>query len=151
MARWSDEFRAMSVVMLEAEGYPQRKGALMEVAKTLKVPKSTLSRWYTGKSNPPPPETVTIKKEQIIAMLKGEIGAALNEMPKARPDADYRELATTIGILVDKLQLLEGEPTSRTEVIHGLSDEERANRITDILDRGRARRDGRAAGDELIQ
>lgn len=151
MARYDDEFRAMAIVMLEADGYPESKGALVRTAKTLKIPHPTLSRWYRQKSNPPPNKLVQIKKEQIIDLLKGEIHAALHEMVNARPDADYKELATTIGILVDKLQLLEGEPTSRTEVIHELSNEERVSRITTIFDDARARRDRRAAGDELIQ
>lgn len=151
MARYSDEFRANSIIMLEASGYPDRPGALMETAKYLKIPHATLSRWANGKRNPPPPEMVQIKKEEIIAMLKGEIRGALEEMPKARQDADYKELATSVGIMVDKMQLLDGEPTARTEIIHELSDDERAKRIDELLNRGRARRDGRPASDELIQ
>lgn len=151
MSRYTDEFRANSVIMLKASGYPERTGALNETAKYLKVPHTTLRRWFQGESNPPPAEIVQIKKEEIIALLKGEIGAALKEMGQARADADYKELATSIGIMVDKMQLLDGEPTARTEVIHELSDDERAKRIDELLNRGRARRDGRPASDELIQ
>lgn len=151
MARYTDEFRANSIIMLEMSGYPDKPGALMETAKYLKIPHATLSRWYNGKRNPPPSEMVQIKKEEIVALLKGEIGAALKEMGQARRDADYKELATSIGIMVDKMQLLDGEPTARTEVIHELSDDERIKRVDELLNRGRARRDGRPASDELIQ
>lgn len=151
MARYTDEFRANSIIMLEMSGYPDKPGALMETAKYLKVPHATLSRWYNGKRNPPPSEMVQIKKEEIVALLKGEIGAALKEMGQARKDADYKELATSIGIMVDKMQLLDGEPTARTEVIHELSDDERIKRVDELLNRGRARRDGRPASDELVQ
>lgn len=151
MTRYTDEFRANSVIMLQASGYPDRPGALVETAKYLKIPHATLSRWYNGKRNAPPSEMVQIKKQDLVKLLLGEVGAALVEMGSARPSADYKELATAIGIMVDKMQLLDGEPTARTEVIHELSDDERAKRVDELLNRGRARRDGRLASDELLQ
>lgn len=150
MARWSDDFRAHAVILLQVEGYPDVKGALTKISRQLKVPKTTLTRWFTGQSNPPPPETVTIKKEVIIELIRGEIYRALNEMPKAIGDADYKELATAMAIMVDKLQLLEGNPTERTEIVDDrITDEERANRIDAILERARARRDGHST--EFVQ
>ena len=146
MTRYTDEFRATSVIMLEMSGYPDRPGSLMETAKYLKIPHATLSRWYNGKRNPPPPEMVQVKKGEMIELLKNEIVSAIYEMVNARPFADYKELATAMGIMVDKMQLLEGEATSRTEIIDDrLTDEERANRITSLLERGRTRRDGQAS------
>jgi hypothetical protein len=47
-------------------------------------------------------------------------------------DAQYRELATAFGILVDKLQLLSGEPTERTET-KTISEEERHERVRAII------------------
>jgi hypothetical protein len=38
-------------------------------------------------------------------------------MPDARQDADYRALTTALGIMVDKLQLLTGEPTERVDMV----------------------------------
>lgn len=38
-------------------------------------------------------------------------------MEHRRIDANYRELATAAGILIDKLQLLTGKPTWRGEII----------------------------------
>lgn len=151
MARWSDEFRAHAVVLLQVEGYPDKKGAITRISNQLKVPVTTLRRWFEGQSNPPPAEIVSIKKEQIIELLRGEIYNALKEMPKAIWDADYKELATSMAIMVDKLQLLEGEPTARTEIIHELSDDQRANRITELLDAARTRRDGHASEGEFLQ
>lgn len=151
MARYTDEFRANSVIMLEMSGYPDKPGALMETAKYLKIPHATLSRWYNGKRNPPPSEMVQIKKETIVDLLKSEIGAALKEMINARQDADYKELATAIGIMIDKMQLLDGKPTDRAEIIDDrLTDEERVSRVAAILERARARRDGRTTDDGRI-
>lgn len=138
--RYTDDFRASAVIMLEAEGYPQKLGALTSVAQYLKVPLTTLHRWFHAKNNPPPSELVTIKKEDLARLFLEEVYHAVLEMGKARQDADYRELATAIGILTDKLQLLTGEPTERTAVVNELSDVERASRIVAILERGRQER-----------
>ena len=102
--------------MLVADGYPNRKGALMQVSKHLKVPHSTLSRWARGKQNPPPSQMVHEKKFDLIEAIKEEIQAVLGQMPNARPDADYKALGTVFGIFVDKYQLLQGEPTDIKEV-----------------------------------
>lgn len=151
MTRYTDEFRASAVIMLQAGGYPDRKGALAQVSRELKCPMATLHRWFHMKQNPPPSELVTIKKEQIIDMLKNEVYHALKEMSSARPDADYRELATAAAILTDKWQLLEGQPTERTATVHELSDDERSARAAALFDRARARRDGRPVTDEPLQ
>jgi hypothetical protein len=102
--------------MLKAQGYPDRKGALRETAKHIGVPERTVSRWFNLESNPPPDKIVNIKKDDIISLLIGEVHAALIEMPMARPDADYKELATTAAILIDKWQLLDGKATERKEL-----------------------------------
>ena len=74
--------------MLEAAGYPERKGALTQVADNLKIPATTLRRWHLGLSNPPPAETVKRKRLTSAKPLGDEIDAALNEMGWQR-DASY--------------------------------------------------------------
>lgn len=114
MARWTDEERATATLMLEAAGYPERKGALTQVADNLKIPATTLRRWHLGLSNPPPAETVKKKRIDLRKAIRDEIDAALNEMGMARQDASYRDLVTGVGILFDKLQLLNGDSTANT-------------------------------------
>lgn len=143
MARYTDEYRASAVAMLQAQGYPDKPGALMEVANYLHIHYSVISRWYRAVQNPPPRKLAQIKKEQLIKLIKQEIHAALREMDNARQDADYRALATAVGILTDKMQLLEGEPTERHE--HTLTTEERTQRVTQLLETARTRRDGQSA------
>jgi len=101
--------------MLEAQGYPDKDGALTAVANHLKVPLSTLRGWFTATRNPPPAEVRNEKKGDLVALIESEIYHALGEMGKKRIDAEYRELATAFGIMVDKLQLLTGEPTQRND------------------------------------
>ena len=105
--------------MLEAAGYAPGKngGALAAVSKKLGVPHSTLQRWYNAKQNPPPPETVHEKRVDLAALLEAEVIAAVGEMDNARIDADYRALATAVGIFMDKLNNLRGEATDRHEII----------------------------------
>ena len=119
MARYTDDFRASAVVMLEAAGYAPGKngGALASVARRLKVPHSTLQRWYNATKNPPPPDLAGQTKVDLAALLEAEVIAAVGEMDHARVDADYRALATAVGIFMDKLNNLRGEVESRHEII----------------------------------
>ena len=138
--RYDDKFRASAVVMLEAAGYPDKKGALSQVSRNLKVPNSTLHGWFNATRNPPPSEVRNEKRMSLAEMLKAEINGALGEMPSAREDASYRDLGTVAAILIDKLQLLEGKATERIEH-NNITPEERANRIAGIFDAARDRRD----------
>lgn len=78
--------------------------------------------------------------------IRDELQAILEELPNARPDADFKELATSFGIFVDKLQLLEGKATERVEL---LTEQERTDRLAAIFEAARTRRDGRDS--EVLQ
>jgi len=95
--RYDDKFRANAVIMLEAAGWPDEKGALTRVANHLKIPLTTLSRWAQEHRNPPPTEVVTEKKGDLVALLKSEAEAIFGDMPNARLDASYRDLAVALG------------------------------------------------------
>jgi len=116
--RYDDKFRASAVVMLEAAGYPDNKGALQRVANHLKMPPSTLHGWVNGSRNPPPSDLRCEKKADLQKYILAELGFVFGEAHNARQDASYRDLMIGFGILVDKLQLLTGEPTSRTENVN---------------------------------
>jgi len=112
--RYDDKFRASAVVMLEAAGYPDKKGAMTQVAKHLGVPMATLNGWFKASRNPPPAELRTEKRGDLVALIREELGGILEAMPNARMDASFRDLAVATGILVDKLQLLTGAPTENS-------------------------------------
>lgn len=137
MARYTDEFRAQAIVMLQAAGWPEKKGVLVQVAHRLGIQYRTLARWARRERNPAPDKLVYEKAFDLKRALQDEIQAILEEMPNARPDADFRELGTVLGIAIDKLQLLEGKATERIEM---MTDDERAARISAILDAARERR-----------
>jgi hypothetical protein len=112
--RYDDKYRASAVVMLEAAGFPDRKGALSHVSRHLGVPIPTLKRWATGAQNPAPNDLVTKNRIELGDLLDSEIAAAFEAAKEVRSEASYRDLMTGIGILVDKRQLLRGEPTQTT-------------------------------------
>jgi hypothetical protein len=80
------------------------------------VPPRTLSRWFNGEQNPPPDQLVIEKRAELKDLLDAEIRALFAEMPKARPDATYRDMGTVAGILMDKHLLLDGKATERKEL-----------------------------------
>jgi hypothetical protein len=135
--------------MLESAGYPDVKGALQRVSNAVGVPSMTISRWFKGRNNPVPNEVVTEKASDLKTLLRAEIDEALKEMPNARGEASYRDIGTVLGILIDKLQLLENKPTERIDHQVTLTDEERTSRAMELLNAARTRRDGRAS--ERIQ
>lgn len=120
--RYDDKFRANAVVILEAAGYPDREGALSHTANHLGVPLNTLKGWFTAKNNPPPAKLRNKKRLELTELLRNELHSIFDELPRARPDASYRDLGTVAAIFVDKLQILEGKPTWIVEITNLLKD-----------------------------
>ena len=114
--RYDDEFRASAVLMLEAAGYPG-PGALSRVSGHLGVARSTLRSWADGSHNPPPPKVRHEKKRDFVADLQHLLGLHIDAAADVVGDSgDLRAIDTGIGIIVNKLQLLTGQPTERAEV-----------------------------------
>lgn len=114
---YDDDFRASTVLMLEAAGYPDKKGALTAVANNVGVAPRTISRWFNKECNPPPDNIVKEKKGELIEELESLAFKLVEAMGGAIEDAPLRELGTTFGIVVDKWQLLKGNANWRIEVI----------------------------------
>lgn len=112
---YDDKFRASAVIMLQAQGYPDSKGALQAVANHLGVATSTLQGWFNKTSNPPPPNIRREKEIDFVAAIKAELQAVLGLLPNKRDEASYRELITAVGILTDKMRLLQDKPTENSK------------------------------------
>lgn len=148
---YDDKFRASAVVMLEAAGYPLQKGALTHVAEHLHVPAMTLSRWFKGTRNPAPNEVVTEKRIDLLDKLRALAHTLADAIPDKIEDANLQQSGTVLGIVLDKVQLLEGKATERIEYDHtGLTDEGRADRIAALLDTARTRRAGQPDRGERV-
>lgn len=144
---YDDKFRASAVVMLEAAGYPENKFKLAEVAKHLGIPSRSLRRWFLGENGAPPDDVVTQQKKALADRLEELAHKILDTAMIAAGDdeASIQMLVTSLGIVLDKRQLLRGKPTSIVDDA-SLTDETRVDRIIGLLDAARTRRDGRAAG-----
>jgi len=110
--RYDDEFRASAVLMLKAAGYPDTTGAIGRVSSHLSVPESTLRGWYRGTRNPPPAKMRAEKAFDLKIALKQEITLIFDEMDNTRAEASYRDLGWVGAVLIDKLRLVQDEPTA---------------------------------------
>lgn len=99
--------------MLAASGYPERKGALHEVAQHVGAPDMTISRWFKAQQNPPPNELVTEKKEELADIFENAARVYLQHAvdPDVVDAVPGQAAMTSAAIAVDKMQLLRGLPT----------------------------------------
>ena len=135
--RYDDQFRASAIVYLQAAGYPTVFGALSRISAKLDVPTRTLNRWWKSDSNPPPDNLVSEKRIDLVQAIREEAYAALREMGNAREEASYRDLGIVTGIMLDKLQLLTGQPTQRVETIASMLDELPDDEYSAIIEEAR--------------
>lgn len=101
------------MLYLEAAGYPGRLGALTEVAAKLGMrgKERTLTRWYNRENNPPPDKLVNEKRRDMITKLDNLAHLFLDRLTEENEDIPIDKVPTAFGIIVDKWQLLNNEPT----------------------------------------
>ncbi len=110
--RYSDEEKAQALAALDANG-----GNVKRTAGQLGIPVSTLREWARGRG-------VVNGVTKIRHQKKGELAdeletiawRVLDALPEKLAEADARALATLLGIVIDKVQLLRGQPTDRTAI-----------------------------------
>jgi hypothetical protein len=108
---YSDEDKASAVLMLEAAGYPVRIGAMSQVVRELGVPESTLRSWAKQEHGAPPAKVRDRKRGELVQTLNEVAFKLLDHLGNIADTGDVKETATAFGIVVDKLQILNGEPT----------------------------------------
>jgi hypothetical protein len=135
---YSDDERAEALAVLDANG-----GNLSRTAREVGVPRKTLAQWVTGRAALRVAD-LRQRKKGLLADALEDFGWQVIEALAGRVEqGNLVQLATTLGIAVDKMQLLRGKPTSINN--DGLTDVERVVRIAALADAARARRDGPAA------
>lgn len=141
--QYSDNDKAAALAALDTND-----GNVYKTAQQLGIPRKTLESWANNAGvNDDVANLRQHKKGEIADRLEDLVHQLIDAMPGKIGDANLQQAATTLGIAVEKIQLLRGKPTDRTVVTDELTDDERAKRIAAILDRARTRRDGRAADD----
>ncbi len=110
--QYTDEEKAMAVLMLEASGYPKRDGALAHTQRETGIPESTLRTWYNGTHGAPPAKLYAEKKNDLLSKLRLAADKLVDHLIDVADTGDVKETATSLGIVADKIQILSGESTS---------------------------------------
>lgn len=115
---YSDSDKATYLAALDANG-----GNISLTAKQTGVPRNTLSDWAKGRNlNAEVTDLRHLKKGELADRI-GEVAHALLESIYTRATGDFsplvplRDYATSFGIIVDKMQLLKGEPTAINKMV----------------------------------
>lgn len=141
--QYSDAEKAAALLALQANG-----GNLKQTAKQTAIPYSTLKAWAGGAGVSHGVADIREEKKNVLADYLEDVAWKLAEaMPKKVRGAQLQQIATSMGITIDKMQLLRGKATAILDDA-SLTDEKRADRITQLLDAARARRDGQPAQSE---
>jgi transposase-like protein len=118
---YTEQFRAEALVALEANG-----GNILQTATELGIGQATLSSWLTEIRDIKEDssdlaiasaELIPSTREEFVAELKEVRNRTLRHLSNTLEDLKPREAAVTLGILIDKTELLEGNATSRTAVV----------------------------------
>ena len=113
MARiYTDDERANALAVLKAEG-----GNFSRAAGITGINRMTLRTWARLiRVDTPISQLITKKVSDLATLMEAEIRRALGPgLDLARAIASYKDRVTAAAILTDKMQLLRGSATERTE------------------------------------
>ena len=134
--RYGDDERASALTALAANG-----GNIKRTANQLGIPEKTLGNWAKGISHPESAKDGDQKKESMADALEAVAWKLIEVMPEKISKATLSQVATSLGIALDKMRLLREQATSISGQ-EGLTDEQRLERIREVLERVRRRRLG---------
>lgn len=138
---YSDEERANTLAALAANG-----GNVNLTAKQLGIPAKTIENWSKGKAHPDVAKLGEQKKGPLADALEVVAFKIVDLLPEKIPSATLQQAATSLGILVDKMQLLRNKPTeiqgAPDDDLRNLTDEELAKRREETRSRLEAIRRG---------
>lgn len=132
--QYSDNDKAVALATLDASD-----GNIRQAARVLKLPESTLTDWSNGRGTCPEVAEIREDKKVELAGKLEEVAHALTDNILLRAKSDFsmltplKDFAVSLGIAIDKMQVLKGEPTSINKDVSERSNEERANRILELV------------------
>jgi inosine/xanthosine triphosphate pyrophosphatase family protein len=132
--QYSDNDKAIALATLDAN-----EGSIRQTAKILRIPETTLSDWANNRGIcSEVTEIRDVKKAELVDKLE-EVAHALTDNILQRAQSDFslltplKDFAVSLGIAVDKMQVLKGKPTSISQDVSDHSHEERAARILELV------------------
>jgi transposase-like protein len=132
--QYTDRDRAATLAVLDTNN-----GNVSRTMRETGVPRTTLQKWAAGCGiSSDVPELRQEKRRELGEIFEHVARLYLERAESADAVADTRGKDAIIAAATafDKLQLTKGAPTSITA---NLSDEERAQKLAEILERGRAK------------
>lgn len=139
--QYSDSDKALALATLDANG-----GDVSKTAKTLKMPRKTLEDWAKGRKQHPDVADMRHLKKKELGEKLDEVAHALadNLLIRAGSELSHlvpmKDIATSLGIVIDKGQILKGEPTAITKDATPRTNEDRASRILELVRPAEAKR-----------
>jgi len=114
--RYTEADKATALAVLKARG-----NDLSKAARDTDIPRTTLQRWQSEPRNAAPLE-LRQQKERDAAGAWSELRDLALDRARATVLDDsqkiqFRDLSWTAAVATDKVQLLTGKPTERTEVL----------------------------------
>jgi len=142
---YSDTTKAVALATLDA-----CRGNLKQAAAKAGVPIVTLLQWRDGQAINPDVSQLRIEKSDELAdRLEDLAHRLIDAVPGKLGEAPLREVALSLGIAIDKMQVLRGQPDAITGNVY-LSDTERAERIADLFERAAKAGTGPAASLDTV-
>lgn len=133
--RYSDEEKATALAALDANG-----GNVARTARELDIPDSTLRNWANGRGvNDDIPQLRDQKKGELTEALRELAWMLIGAVPGKIDDANLSSVFTGLGITLDKLQLLSGEPTERSEIKGQVDVNDARERLAHLVNRHASR------------
>lgn len=137
--RYSDEDRANTLAALAAN-----EGNVARTAKQLGIPAKTVENWAKGTNHPEAAELGDRKKGVLADKLEEVAWKLAGALDQKIEQAGLQQTATSLGIVIDKMQLLRNKPTAiqgdapEEEDLRKLSDEELDRRLAEARSRAEA-------------
>ena len=126
--QYTDDDRAAALAALDVNG-----GNVAKTARDLQVPRVTLIEWRDGRVSDAVSDIRQVKKEALHDRLEMIAHSLVDAAPDKLRDASLQQVFTSLGIAVDKMQLLRNAPTAITETRNPGTPEERLQRLIESL------------------
>lgn len=145
--RYSDEERAATLAALHANA-----GNVRRTARQVGVAEATVRHWAQGTRHPEGAKMGAQKRGAMAAALEcvaWKLVDALDRPPEALAAAPLNQIATALGIALDKMRLLRGQPTAIGTTRHhfdDMTDAEVDQRIAELESRLPRRPDREGGG-----
>lgn len=146
--RYTDDDRANALAALAANG-----GNVKLTANQIDIPETTIRKWLSSEQHPEITKKGAQKKGPLSDYLEKIAWQLADSLPGKTDQSSLQQVATSLGIVIDKMRLLRNEPTeiNRNEGgadddLRKLTDEQLVERLAAARSRMEAARASEGSG-----